>query len=106
MQNAYFYTPFKKNLSNLLEILYEKGYISGFSVIRTFLKIFLNKKKRIQKLKLWLFPSRVFSISYRQLLKRNSEMSFFLVLNSQFKITTSNFLLKNKQGGLFLCKLN
>ncbi len=102
-KNSYFYVPYQKNIKYILEIFYERGYIFAFYKVNFFWKIYLTSI--FLNLYLCLYPSRQYFIKYKELVKRNYEISTYLLLNSKWRISTSNFCLQKKQGGLLLCKI-
>lgn len=103
-QNMYFYVPFSKKLKFLLEIFYDLGYIFGFIKFGFYFKIYLNILKIYKKIILLLKPSQQLFFSIKSLIKHNFEFSFYLFLNSNYKVNLLTFFLQKKIGGLLLCK--
>jgi small subunit ribosomal protein S8 len=97
-----------KSTLGVLKILREEGFIRGFSLKPTYIRVFLkymNKYMALNNIFLVSKPSRRVYFSFDDLIKKNAKKGFFILSTSQ-GLLPSNLALDQGLGGEVLLFVN
>lgn len=106
---------FKITSKNLLDLLWEEGYIAGYQIetssdqpgksLVIFLKYDCKKQPALKNVTTLSKPGKRVYVSYKQLIRLNSNNSLF-ILSTDKGFKSSADCVKEKVGGELLLKIN